>query len=232
MLIFITIISLVGTIFGIITFFEEKLKIWKNLYYIFLVRVFNRKPMEINLFLINNYDTPPSKKLNNDIFKKFKESVDNKTIELKKKWIRPDSIGLFIKHRKKLTTFDFSIRIDEEPKYLDQIEETEIISFNMVISIKPLRIYWNDLEHLNKLTTYISELNNITKLIVFQQSSPKYSFFTCNISRDFYFKKDKKVYKDKINNSKITINREKIAITGSNLLSLKSLVKSYYLKRR
>jgi len=224
------IIGLISGLLGIIAFFENKIKLLKFLYYNLAIKIFNRQAMEFNFFIVHKYSSPPNLVISNEIFKDFQEEIDKNNFQLKKKFIRPESLDFFIKRNKGQIRFDINVKIDEEKESLEIIGPVDSTSYNLILSISPLRLYWKDLEVINDLTHSIEKMNYITKSKIFNNQKPENFFFVCNITRDFYIKKDKISYEDKLSNSNVIIDKKKITIKGTDIINLRALIKKYYVK--
>ena len=91
------ILSFIGILSGILGIISTTVvfllyikRIWRYLRYLFVVKVLNRSPMNLNLSLINKYNEKPSYKFTSEIFKKIKNDFDNNTEDVKRSALRPE----------------------------------------------------------------------------------------------------------------------------------------------
>jgi len=234
---FVRLISIVSGIVGIISAivgFVFYIKgIWRYIYYWIFVKIFNRKPMNLQLSLTNKYNEKPSKKFTSEIFKKIKNDFDKNTEDIKRSALRPESIKIMILNKVDNLTYYLTLRLDEEPK-LETLnnEINEILHYNLIIKLaSELRLNWYDLKYLKDLALYFDKIESRLKKETFNDSTPTQYFFTCYIYRDFFIKKEPKIYTEKNMKASISIKKKEIYIKGSNLQYLNELIKKYYLRR-
>lgn len=234
---FVSLISIVSGIVGIsssIVAFTFYIKgIWRYIYYWIVIKIFNRKPINLKLSLTNKYNEKPSKKFTSEIFKKIKNDFDKNTEDIKRFALRPESIKIRIVNKVYNLTYYLTLRLDEEPKleFLNE-ENNEILHYNLIIKLaSELRLNWYDLKYLKDLALYFDKIESELKKETFNGITPTQHFFTCYIYRDFFIKKEPKIYTEENMKASVSIKKKEIYIKGSNLQYLNELIKKYYLRR-
>ncbi len=226
--IFLTIVGLLG----IPSIFASYRRFWKYLYYYIIIKLFNHKPIVINLFLVSKYDEPPSKKLDYQIFNQFKNSQDNKTIKITKQKTRAESMSFLITSKDHLFWIPINVFLDEEFEEDNfEDEKHKIFSYNLTIRLgHNLTLNWKSLDLLDDLTKYFNTLHNILKVNLFKDINHRQNFYVSNINRNFSLEKVKKEYKnDKLGAQRIILDKENLSIIGSNINNLKKIIKKYFM---
>ena len=226
------IVSLVSGTVGIISSVFLLKKFWRYISFWFLVKILNKKPMEITLILTEKFNNPPVKKFDFSFFDELKREFDINTEIINRLALRPESIKMNIKNKKGNLPFYVTIRIDEEPQ-LDpsSLEHPDILSDNLIIKLAiPLRFTWSDIKYLKDLSVYFDKINNTVKRIIFNDFEPKQIFFVSYIYRDFFIQTEKKQISDEDMNAMITIDKKNMYIKGSNHHYLKELIEKNYLR--
>lgn len=234
------IVSFIGILSGILGIISTTVvfllyikRIWRYLRYLFVVKVLNRSPMNLNLSLINKYNEKPSYKFTSEIFKKIKNDFDNNTEDVKRSALRPESIKLRILNKVNNITYYITLRLDEEP-ILESLNDMDnkILHYNLIIKLaSELRLNWHDLKHLKDLTIYFGKIESIVKKETFNDLIPTQHFFTSYIYRDFFITRETKTYTEEKMKASISIKKKEMYIKGSNLQYLNELVRRYYLRR-
>ncbi|KKM95873.1 hypothetical protein LCGC14_1183710 [marine sediment metagenome] len=227
----ILLIGFISSIFGIIGFLFHYVGLWKYLYYLIIIKIFNRKPMNIQIIIINKYNDPPLKKFNNKIFKSLKENFIQSSEEVYRLALLPESMKFRIKKRIDNFFSEYTIRLDEEPENItiDELQDSSIIHHNLILKLAhPLRITWSELNHLKDIASFFQRIELFLKNELFKGNKIFQHYYICDIDRAFSLKKFKKDYTSL--DAKISINMEKIEIIGDNIQYLKDLLEKYYLR--
>jgi len=231
----ITILSIIATIvgiFGIPSIFASYRRFWKYIGYSIYIKIFNSKPMVLDLFFVSKYDEPPLKLLDYMIFNEFKTYFQNAAKFIKQK-TRPESLSFLITTKDELFWFPISVFLDEERDLTISDFENEkdnVFSYNITIRLgHSVTLNWRQLRLVDDLTNYFNTLHGILKNNLYEAVNPRVEFYVCNINRNFSLEEVKREYKDLVLADKIISNKKKISITGKNILSLKKIIKKYFM---
>lgn len=230
-------LTLIGTIGGIITFVVSSLTwllpIYKYIGYYFAVKIFNRYQFGLDLFSIFKYDNPPTTMIKYSNFKEIEKILDKNTISVIKSFNRPESLKFAIKENENPFQFTITVRLDEEIDIAIIDRETpKILHYNLVINfLANTRFVWSDLSMLQRYTAYFIQIEDYFNSTFFKNESIKQKYFVCSLFRPVKAKREKKTYDEKEKNMQIIVSKKKIKIKGTNLGFLVPMIKKYYLKR-